>query len=30
MRDEFIYRVLPQLAREGKVKKAGKGWEPAP
>jgi hypothetical protein len=26
----YLYRVLPELAKEGKVKKAGKGWEPAP
>jgi predicted Rossmann fold nucleotide-binding protein DprA/Smf involved in DNA uptake len=22
----YLYRVLPQLAKEGKVKKTGKGW----
>jgi winged helix-turn-helix DNA-binding protein len=26
----YLYRVLPDLAKDGKVKKAGKGWEPAP
>jgi len=26
----YLYRVLPELAKDGKVKKAGKGWEPAP
>ena len=25
----YLYRVLPQLAKDGKVKKNGKGWEPA-
>jgi CRP-like cAMP-binding protein len=25
----YLYRVLPELATDGKVKKAGKGWEPA-
>ena len=25
----YLYRVLPDLAKDGKVKKAGKGWEPA-
>jgi hypothetical protein len=25
----YLYRVLPELAKDGKVKKAGKGWEPA-
>jgi hypothetical protein len=24
----YLYRVLPELAKDGKVKKAGKGWEP--
>jgi len=24
-----LYRVLPELAKDGKVKKNGKGWEPA-
>ena len=26
----YLYRVLPDLAKDGKVKKSGKGWEPAP
>jgi hypothetical protein len=26
----YLYRVLPELAKDGKVKKNGKGWEPAP
>jgi len=26
----YLYRVLPDLAKDGKVKKTGKGWEPAP
>jgi hypothetical protein len=25
----YLYRVLPELAKDGKVKKAGKGWKPA-
>ena len=25
----YLYRVLPELAKEGKVKKQGKGWVPA-
>ena len=25
----YLYRVLPALAKEGKVKKQGKGWHPA-
>jgi hypothetical protein len=25
----YLYRVLPRLAKDGKVKKSGKGWEPA-
>ena len=25
----YLYRVLPELAKAGKVKKTGKGWEPA-
>ena len=25
----YLYRVLPELAKDGKVKKTGKGWEPA-
>jgi hypothetical protein len=25
----YLYRVLPELAKDRKVKKAGKGWEPA-
>ena len=25
----YLYRVLPELAKNGKVKKTGKGWEPA-
>ena len=25
----YLYRVLPELATDGKVKKTGKGWEPA-
>ena len=25
----YLYRVLPELATNGKVTKAGKGWEPA-
>ena len=25
----YLYRVLPELAKDGKVKKVGKGWEPA-
>jgi hypothetical protein len=24
----YLYRVLPELAKDGKVKKNGKGWEP--
>jgi CRP-like cAMP-binding protein len=24
----YLYRVLPQLAKDGKVKKSGKGWVP--
>ena len=24
----YLYRVLPELAKDGKVKKVGKGWEP--
>jgi CRP-like cAMP-binding protein len=25
----YLYRVLPELAKDGKVKKSGKGWVPA-
>jgi hypothetical protein len=25
----YLYRVLPELAKEGQVKKDGKGWSPA-
>jgi CRP-like cAMP-binding protein len=25
----YLYRVLPELAKDGKVKKQGKGWAPA-
>ena len=25
----YLYRILPELAKDGKVKKTGKGWEPA-
>ena len=25
----YLYRVLPELAKDGKVKKQGKGWVPA-
>jgi hypothetical protein len=25
----YLYRVLPTLAKEGKIKKQGKGWHPA-
>ena len=25
----YLYRVLPELAKNGKVKKSGKGWQPA-
>jgi DNA-binding IscR family transcriptional regulator len=25
----YLYRVLPELAKEGKIKKQGKGWHPA-
>jgi hypothetical protein len=25
----YLYRVVPELAKDGKVKKAGNGWEPA-
>ena len=25
----YLYRVVPQLAKDGKVKKSGKGWDPA-
>jgi hypothetical protein len=25
----YLYRVVPELAKNGKVKKNGKGWEPA-
>lgn len=25
----YLYRVLPELGTDGKVKKTGKGWEPA-
>ena len=25
----YLYRVLPELAKDGKVKTTGKGWEPA-
>jgi len=25
----YLYRVLPELAKDGKVKKNGKGWERA-
>ena len=25
----YLYRVLPELAKDGKVKKDGKGWVPA-
>jgi hypothetical protein len=25
----YLYRVMPELANDGKVKKNGKGWEPA-
>ncbi|HEY1522487.1 MAG TPA: hypothetical protein VGF70_05690 [Solirubrobacteraceae bacterium] len=25
----YLYRVLPALAKEGKIKKQGKGWHPA-
>ena len=24
----YLYRVLPELAKDGKVRKNGKGWEP--
>src|SRR5690349_8341605 len=26
----YLYRVLPALAKDGKVKKKGRGWEPRP
>jgi hypothetical protein len=25
----YLYRVLPKLERDGQIKKAGKGWNPA-
>lgn len=25
----YLYRVMPQLEKEGKVRKRGKGWHPA-
>lgn len=25
----YLYRVLPELAKEGKIARNGKGWEPA-
>ena len=25
----YLYRVMPSLQKEGKVKKRGKGWHPA-
>ena len=25
----YLYRVLPNLAADGKVKRRGKGWHPA-
>ncbi|MFL5877679.1 MAG: hypothetical protein ACJ76T_17610 [Solirubrobacteraceae bacterium] len=25
----YLYRVLPELAKDGKVRKEGKGWAPA-
>jgi hypothetical protein len=29
IKPNYLYRVLPQLADEGKVRKDGKGWHPA-
>ena len=25
----YLYRVMPELQKEGKVRKQGKGWHPA-
>ncbi|MBS1868186.1 MAG: hypothetical protein JSS99_00825 [Actinobacteria bacterium] len=29
IKPNYLYRVLPQLADEGKVRRDGKGWHPA-
>jgi len=29
IKPNYLYRVLPQLADEGKVRREGKGWHPA-
>jgi hypothetical protein len=29
IKQNFLYRVLPGLEQEGKVKKDGRGWHPA-
>lgn len=29
IKPNYLYRVLPQLADEGKVRRQGKGWHPA-
>jgi hypothetical protein len=29
IKPNYLYRVLPQLADEGKVRREGKGWRPA-
>jgi predicted Rossmann fold nucleotide-binding protein DprA/Smf involved in DNA uptake len=29
IKPNYLYRVLPQLAEEGKVRREGKGWHPA-
>lgn len=29
IKPNYLYRVLPQLADEGKVRRDGKGWRPA-
>lgn len=29
IKPNYLYRVLPQLAEEGKVRREGKGWYPA-
>jgi DNA-binding IscR family transcriptional regulator len=28
MKQNYLYRVMPQLANDGKVVKSGRGWHP--
>jgi hypothetical protein len=28
MKQNYLYRVMPQLASDGKVVKSGRGWHP--